>query len=439
MTGYSSPFSDRYGTETMREAWSRQQRVVLLFNIWTNHHNQMAEDGGIPLAKIVDPILYLTEDKLDALIGEIDEMEKEVGHDIVAHLRVFANHVPEGIPVLAHAGLTSSDILDQAVLAQTLFSLFKVYQSVRELTADLCAIEHRGEDKKWLVGRTHLQPAEPTTLLHRFLLYIQDLSTWLHQAEKAITELDRYRGLMSGSVGNYRNEVFAMTGFESRPKPIHRDKRLKSQTLPRYLDLMVASLLDQLAAILHKAAFDYRLESGFGNTYEGASANRVGSSAMPYKRNPINAECINSLARHIHHLCGNAWDNAAWQGLDRTLDDSANRRAWLPEAFIATSEIVRRSFVLFDDYTNIESINPEDWEHLWEQSRERAFNVVNRAAVQYGQPENTPFFDGVDEKYADAMDNQLLCRFKQKLLKHPSWWERLNVPAPWALIRRKTS
>lgn len=436
MTGYSSPFSDRYGTGTMREAWSRQQRVALLFSLWTNHHNQMAEDGGIPLAKIVDPIIYLTEEKLDALIGEIDELEKEVGHDIVANLRVFANHVPEGTSVLAHAGLTSSDILDQAVLAQTLFSLFKVYQSVRELTADLCALEHRGEDKKWLVGRTHLQPAEPTTLLHRFLLYIQDLLTWVHQAEKAITELDRYRGLMSGSVGNYRNEVFAMTGFEGRPKPIHRDKRLKSQTLPRYLDLMVASLLDQLAAILHKAAFDYRLESGFGNTYEGASTRRVGSSAMPYKKNPINAECINSLARHIHHLCGNAWDNAAWQGLDRTLDDSANRRAWLPEAFIATSEIVQRSFILFRDYTNIESTNPEEWEHLWEQSRETAFNVVNRAAVQYGQEEDNPFFDGVDERYADVMDEQLLNRFKQRLKKHPSWWERLNVPAPWALIRK---
>lgn len=435
MTGYSSPFSDRYGTEAMQGAWSRAERLRLMFGIWTIHHNEMAEVGSLPLAKITDPTTTMDEEQIEGLVREVDELEKEVGHDIVAALRVFSRYAPPGVPVLAHVGLTSSDVLDQAVLAQTMFSIYQIYCTVRTLTRGVLAKAPVGDSKVWLVGRTHLQPAEPTTLLHRLLLYVQDLSNWLHQTEKLITELDHYRGLMSGSVGNYRNETFAIAGFEKPRRFIHQDTRLKSQTLPRFLDLQVASQLDQLAAILHKIAFDYRLESGFGNTYEKAAESRVGSSAMPYKRNPINAECIDSLCRHIHHLCGNAWDNAAWQGLDRTLDDSANRRAWLPEAFIATSETVKRAFILFDDYLTIENTEPREWDHLWLQARKAAFNVVNKAATVYGQPLKSPLFDGEDEDRADAMDEYLMGRFESRLRKEPNRFIHLNVSSPHHLLR----
>ncbi len=296
------------------------------------------------------------------------------------------------------------------------------------------AIKFKGSERKWLMGRTHLQPAEPTTLLHRFLLYIQDLTNWLDQASKTIKELSRYRGLLSGSVGNYLNELTALNAFAKVPPFVISDRRLKSQTLPRYLDLQVANLLDQLAAIIHKAAFDYRLESGFGNTYESEAENRIGSSAMPYKRNPINAEALNSLCRHVHHLCGNAWDNAAWQGLDRTLDDSANRRAWLPEAFIATSEILEKAKTLFHDYEMIGGTDPSDWDKLWIQAREKAFNTVSFASACYDQPK-TRFKFGEEEILAsESHDFFLLERFVNRACRSKWFFKFRSAKTPYELM-----
>lgn len=439
MIGYNSPFSYRYGTKTMREAWSQVQRYRLLSGIWTKHQNRLAELGSIPLAKFPDPAKSKSDEQVEELILKAREAEKEVGHEIVAYLSVYSKHAPVGVPIMAHAGLTSSDVDDQAVLTQILFSLCYLYYEVRSLILNqLGATRFKGSERKWLMGRTHLQPAEPTTLLHRFLLYIQDLTNWLNQADLIIKELSKYRGLMSGSVGNYLNEIVAVKAFANSPSifPI-KDKRAKSQTLPRYLELQVANLLDQLAAILHKAAFDYRLESGFGNTYEGEAENRIGSSAMPYKRNPINAESINSLCRHVHHLCNNAWDNMAWQGLERTLDDSANRRAWLPEAFIAMSEILERAKILFKDYEMIESIDPYDWNKLWIQAREKAFNTISAAATRYDQPKQQFKFGEQEIIASENADLLLLEKCLNRARKVNSWFFKFKVGSPYDLLGEK--
>lgn len=428
MTGYSSPFSDRYGTETMRGAWSRAERLRVMSAIWTRHHNKLADLGNLPLAKTADPYTKLTDEEMEKVVAQVDAMEKITGHDVVAMLKVYEDHLPIGISSMAHAGLTSSDVLDQAILMQTLFSFYDTWRGVRGLTAKLCLIKNA--DIKWLMGRTHLQPAEPTTLQHRFLLYAQDLAAWLDQGEIVIEELDRYRGLMSGSVGNYANEVYALSAFPLHPLPSDKDIRAKSQTLPRSLDLWVAQSLTGLAAILHKISFDYRLESGFGNVYDKAAGDRIGSSAMPYKRNPITAEAVNSLARHIRNLCANSWDNTAWQGLDRTLDDSANRRAWLPESFLATSEIIKRTSYLLDDYGEIDETDPDEWKHLWQQARDKAYTTTSDAMTISGCPKSDPVPFGLERLFGESMDNKIFKKLQRMNDRTPAWFEHFNVSAP---------
>lgn len=428
MTGYSSPFSDRYGTETMRGAWSRAERLRVMSAIWTRHHNKLADLGNLPLAKTADPYTKLTDEEMEKIVAQVDAMEKITGHDVVAMLKVYEDHLPIGISSMAHAGLTSSDVLDQAILMQTLFSFYDTWRGVRGLVSKLCLAKNA--DTKWLMGRTHLQPAEPTTLQHRFLLYAQDLAAWLDQGEIVIEELDRYRGVMSGSVGNYANEVYALGAFTHHPFPGDKDRRAKSQTLPRSLDLWVAQSLTGLAAILHKMSFDYRLESGFGNVYDKAAGDRIGSSAMPYKRNPITAEAIDSLARHIRYLCSNSWDNTAWQGLDRTLDDSANRRAWLPEAFLATSEIVRRTNMLLNDYTQIDEVSPGMWNDLWQQARDKAFAVTSAAVTVAGHPKLDPVPSGLERVFGEYMDNKIFKELMVRNNRTPAWFEHFNVSAP---------
>jgi len=211
---------------------------------------------------------------------------------------------------------------------------------------------------------THLQPAEPTTVGYRLAVYAQDLlehERALLEHERALADLVgalRGKGL-KGAVGTQASygEMLAGTGVTPRELEAQVLQALglgaytiATQTYPRVQDYTVLATLAGLAASLHKFAFDLRVlqSAGFGEMAEpfGAKqvpfgAKQVGSSAMPFKRNPINAEKICSLARLVAALPHIAWENAADSLLERTLDDSANRRAAFPEAFLATDEMLR--------------------------------------------------------------------------------------------------
>ncbi len=199
---------------------------------------------------------------------------------------------------------------------------------------------------------THLQPAEPTTVGYRLALFGQDLLTDL-------TELRRVRGALrgkgiKGAVGTSASFQQLLEGTGTSPAEFeHRVMgRLgleafaaASQTYPRKQDYLVAAALGSLAGSLYKFAFDVRLLQSppIGEWSEGFAAGQIGSSAMPFKRNPINAEKIDSLGRLVVHLIGVTWDNAAHSLLERTLDDSANRRETLPTLFLALDEMLSTS------------------------------------------------------------------------------------------------
>jgi len=212
-----------------------------------------------------------------------------------------------------------------------------------------------------VIGFTHLQPAEPTTLGYRLAQYGFDLLTDYDEINRVRADIrgKGFKGAVGTSASYYEllshlenpaaqaaqleAEVMAAIGLEPFP--------VTSQTYPRKQDWLVLNALAGVAGSLYKFAFDLRLlqAPSLGEWAEPFGKKQVGSSAMPFKRNPINAENIDSLARFVAGLPRTAWDNAAHSLLERTLDDSANRRELFPSAFLAVDEILRRATRLIQD------------------------------------------------------------------------------------------
>ncbi|MHB8134589.1 MAG: lyase family protein [Anaerolineaceae bacterium] len=209
-----------------------------------------------------------------------------------------------------------------------------------------------------VMAYTHLQPAEPTTLGYRFCVYAQDLlEDWLHLSE--IRSKIRGKGF-KGAVGTGASfaDLMGLENLADFEASLSHELELpfysiSNQTYPRKQDYEVLSALAGLGASLHKFALDVRVlqSPSIGEMSEPFATNQVGSSAMPFKRNPINAEKIDSLARQLAVLPQVAWQNSANSILERTLDDSANRRSILPEAFLISDELLLVATRLMEGFT----------------------------------------------------------------------------------------
>jgi adenylosuccinate lyase len=342
-TSLDFPFASRYGSAEMRAIWSDANRRALWRRIWVALAQAQAQAGLVTPEQVAD---------LEAHAGRPNtkralEIEQEIGHDVMAEVRAFAEQCPVGGGII-HWGATSADITDNADVLRQAQSLALLRQKLAEL---LRAFAGQITAHRALVcmAYTHIQPAEPTTLGYRLAMYAQDLLEHLKAFDRLVAEL-RGKGLKGavGTAASYQ-ELLAETGASPAELEAHVMKALglpafliATQTYPRIQDYRVLAALAALAASLHKFAFDLRLmqSQGIGEAAEPFGAKQVGSSAMPFKRNPVNAEKICSLARYLAALPGVAWDNAAESLLERTLDDSANRRVMLPEAFLACDEIL---------------------------------------------------------------------------------------------------
>lgn len=343
MSLYQSPFSWRYGSEDMRRLWAEEHRRRLWRRIWVALAEAQAEAGLVTPAQVAD--LRAHQDEID--LARAQAIEAEIGHDVMAEVHTYAEQCPVGGGII-HLGATSADITDNADVLQQREALRLVRARLVALLNAFAAQIHRTRDLA-CIAYTHLQPAEPTTLGYRLCLYAQDLLADLEALETALATL-KGKGL-KGAVGtgaSYAHlladrsitaaqleaQVMARLGLEAFP--------VTGQTYPRKQDWRVLNVLAGIAASLHKFAFDLRLlqSPAFGEMAEPFGARQVGSSAMPFKRNPVNAEKICSLARFVAALPTVAWENAALSLLERTLDDSANRRLILPEAFLATDEML---------------------------------------------------------------------------------------------------
>jgi len=342
-TTYASPFSWRYGRPSLRELFSERERRKLWRAVWVALAEAQQRAGLVSQAELDDLRAHVEDIDLPAAL----EIEREIGHDLMAEIRVYARQAAVGGRKL-HLGATSMDVEDTVETFRMRLALAQLAEALDDLLRAFAKRIDRHADLVCM-GYTHLQPAEPTTLGYRLAVYAQDLlidRAMLRVAREQLTA----KGIR-GAVGTSASYTRLLDGTGRTAQQQETDvlgrfdleaRDVATQTYPRKLDYLLLSTLAGLGASLSKFAFDVRVlaSPGFGDLAEPFGAKQVGSSAMPFKRNPVMAERIDSLARLLPGYADVAWQNAATNLLERTLDDSANRRTILPEALLCADEIV---------------------------------------------------------------------------------------------------
>lgn len=284
------------------------------------------------------------------------EIEKETRHDVMAEIRTYAEQCPTGGGII-HWGATSADVNDNVYGIRMRDALLLLEEQMRALLATVAEKIDTTADRP-VMAHTHIQPAEPSTLGYRFAVYGQDLLADFEDLQQMIKRL-RGKGF-KGAVGTQASYAEILHGTGMTPQQmefIAMDQLgieafpISTQTYTRQQDVRVMNVLAGIAGSLHKWAMDFRVLQSppFGEWAEPFGKNQVGSSAMPFKRNPINTENICSLARYVATLPAVAWDNGSQAILERSLDDSANRRVFMAEGFLAADEMIRRATRIFRD------------------------------------------------------------------------------------------
>jgi adenylosuccinate lyase len=340
-SSYQSPFSWRYASPEMRRIWSEDNKRRTWRRIWVTLARVQSGYGLVRAEQVADLDQHAEEINIPRAL----EIEAEIHHDLMAEVRTFAEQCPVGGGII-HLGATSMDIEDNADALRLREAVEITLARLRDLLMAFAAQVEAYADTP-VMAFTHLQPAEPTTLGYRLAFYAQDLlEDWqtlsmLYPAIRgkgfkgAVGTAASYGDLLGlENVGAFEAQLSEALGLPFFP--------VANQTYPRKQDYQVVSALAGLGASLYKFAFDLRLLQSppIGEASEPFGRKQVGSSAMPFKRNPINAEKIDSLARALAVMPQVAWHNAAHSLLERTLDDSANRRTLLPEAFLTCDELL---------------------------------------------------------------------------------------------------
>ncbi|MDQ7024765.1 MAG: adenylosuccinate lyase [Anaerolineae bacterium] len=342
---YLSPFTWRYGSDDMKRIWSLEYKRKLWRQIWVALAEAQRQVGLVTVEQVED----LRAHQNDINIARAHEFEKDLKHDLMAEVHTYAEQCKIGGGII-HLGATSMDIEDNADALRIRDALNIVINKLAELL-NLLSDKIEIEAEHVCMAFTHLQPAEPTTIGYRLAFIAQDL---LEDYKTIVRVRDNIRGKgIKGAVGTSASYSELLHDTELTPRELETlvmqaidlpPFEIAHQTYPRRQDWDVLNALAGFAMTAYKFAFDLRLLQSppFGEWGEPFGTKQIGSSAMPFKRNPINAENMNSLARYIAALPRVAWDNAAHSLLERTLDDSGNRRAVLPDAFLATDELLKR-------------------------------------------------------------------------------------------------
>lgn len=351
LSSYVSPLSWRYGSVRMRKLFSEEYKYRLWRKVWVALATAEHEAGLVTKEELADLKKY--EATIDS--KAILKIEEETRHDVVAAIREFAGKAKLGGKKI-HLGATSMDIVDNADALRVTEALHYTRENVKHLLAAFGKQIQKYADLPCM-GYTHLQPAEPTTVGYRLSLYASDLLTDVSLLEFVLAT---YKGKgMKGAVGTRASYKTVLAGTKMTAEKL--DTRvmellgipgatIASQVYPRKYDYLVMTLVASVASSVSKFASDVRLlqSPSIGEWSEPFGPKQVGSSAMPFKRNPVNSEKICSLARYIGQLPAVALENASLNHLERTLDDSANRRLILSEGFIALDEILVSSIKIVE-------------------------------------------------------------------------------------------
>ena len=341
---YESPLSSRYASDYMLELFSSDTRYQTWRRLWVSLAKAEMKLGL--------PITQAQVDELSAHITDIDyecvsRREKEVRHDVMAHVYAYGKVAPAAAGII-HLGATSCYVTDNADLVIYRDALTYLRSELLGVLANLSEFAEKYKDMPTL-GYTHYQPAQLVTVGKRASLWMQDFLSDLKEIDFAIENIK-----FLGCRGTTGTEASFVELFEGDAEKIDEMNRMIAadfgfdecfdvvgQTYPRKVDSRVLNALSSVAQSCYRMANDIRLLQHDRQVEEPFEKNQIGSSAMAYKRNPMRSERICSLARYLMADAMNAPMTASTQWLERTLDDSANRRISLPEGFLCADAILR--------------------------------------------------------------------------------------------------
>jgi adenylosuccinate lyase len=341
---YDNPLVGRYASRKMSELWGPQRKFSTWRKLWVTLAEAEAELGlNVSAEQIAE---------LKAHIDDIDfdraaKLEKKLRHDVMAHVHLYGELCPKARPIV-HLGATSAYVTDNTDLILMREALSIVRERLVGAIDALAKFAARHRELPCL-GFTHFQPAQLTTVGKRATLWCYDLVLDLAEIDHRLSSL-RSRGV-KGTTGTQASFLALFAGDHSKVERLDQmvaDKMgfassypVTGQTYTRKIDAQVLDVLGGIAQSCHKFGTDLRLLAGRKELEEPFEAEQIGSSAMAYKRNPMRAERMCGIARFVMSLCSSAAQTTATQWLERTLDDSSNRRLTVPQAFLGIDAALR--------------------------------------------------------------------------------------------------
>jgi adenylosuccinate lyase len=360
---YISPFSSRYASKEISYLFSQEFKILSFRRLWISLAKAQKKLG----LKITDAQIQ----EMQSALSKIDfekaaQFEKKFRHDVMAHIHTFASEAPSAKPII-HLGATSCYVTDNSELIQSKEALFLLLQKGAYLLKILSHLALKEANTPCL-AYTHYQPAQPTTFGKRFALWLQDFFLDMVEWERL------YRSLpFLGAKGATGTAASFLTLFDGdHEKVIAMEKMIaeefgftnilpiSGQTYTRKIDLFLLNAFSSFAASAHKMATDIRLLSHDKELMESFDPHQVGSSAMPYKKNPIYSERTCGIARFVISLGENPAYTVATQWLERSLDDSSNRRLSIPEAFLGVDAILNLLIHLTSHLTPMKNVALEN-------------------------------------------------------------------------------
>ena len=342
MHAYDNPLITRYASQAMAQIWSPHRKFSTWRRLWLALAEAEAELG-----------LPITEEQLNDLRRHLDDIdfdkadqyEQELRHDVMAHVHTYGDCCPKARPII-HLGATSCFVTDNADALLLRESLVFIRNRLAAIIDRLGKFAWKYRDLPCL-SFTHLQPAQPTTVGRRACLWAYDLILDLEEIEYRLIHLKTLGN--KGTTGTQASFLKLFDGNHEKVRELEwlfcekinlKPFSITGQTYPRKMDSQILDVLSGIAQSSHKFATDIRILAHRKEMEEPFEAHQVGSSAMAYKRNPMRSERMCSLARFVMSLQTSPPMTAAMQWMERTLDDSANRRLVLPQAFLAMDAVL---------------------------------------------------------------------------------------------------
>jgi adenylosuccinate lyase len=384
---YQEPLVGRYTSREMQEVFSERNRIENWRRCWialAEAQNELGLDDLVTAAMVAELKAHATDIDFEVAAAK----EKEIRHDVMAHVYAYGQKCPAAEPII-HLGATSQFVGCNTDLILQKQALGLVKRALLNVIANLALFCRRHKDLATL-GYTHYQPAQPTTVGKRNTLYIQDLLMDLDYLESLELQI-KARGA-KGTVGTQATFLELFKGDHQKVRELDKLVALKlgfdevfavtGQTYTRKLDMKIGETLAGIGSSAHKFAVDLRLLSNLKVQEEPFAKNQVGSSAMAYKRNPMRSERMTGLARKLMGLPANFAATFANQWFERTLDDSAIRRMDIPQAFLLTDAVLKL-------YLNISSdmvVYPKQIKkHLLQELPFMATEKILMASVELGK------------------------------------------------------